>query len=433
MMFQLMLEKRFSPFFWTQFSGAFNDNLYKNALIIFIAFQPAENLPFDANTLNNFCAGIFILPFLVFSPIAGQIADKFEKSKMIQRVKSLEILIMGLAVIGFYLQNLAILITILFLMGIQSTLFGPVKYSYLPQHLSKNELTGGTSLVSMGTFFAILMGTILSGILFEYDHKIFYVSFAVLVTALGGWLFSLFIPATRAADPDIQFDFHWFRQSRDLMGIVKKEPTVMIAIIGISWFWLYGALFLTQLPNYTAKDLGGTPLLVTVFFAIFSLGIGLGALLCNRLSSGHIEKGLVPLGALGLTVFSIDLLFATPALHTGIAQSVQVFMNQSAHWRIIIDLICISLAGGIYIVPLYAVMQYKSPLQYRSRVIAANNILNAVFILAGAIMSMVVLGSGFSIPQLFCFIGILNIIFMLYLLRRDPEYFQRFKARFWLG
>ena len=429
--FDLLRQRRFGPFFWTQFLGAGNDNVYKNALVIFVAFQAAAQAGLDANTLVNLAAGIFILPFVLLSATAGQLADKYEKSRLIRYIKVFEIAIMVVGAIGFWRQNLLLLFLALALMGVHSTIFGPVKYSILPQSLKPDELVGGNGLVEMGTFVAILLGTIAGGLLVAIvPGGPLYAGAAAIVIAVAGWLVSRGIPHTPAVAPDLAINWNPFTETARSLKFAYGNRIVWLSMLGISWFWFYGATFLTQFPNFAKDVLGGGEHVVTLLLALFSIGIGVGSLLCERMSGRKVELGLVPFGSIGLTIFAIDLWFATRSMHaTGLA-GVAEFLAEPGHWRVVADLMLIGLFGGFYIVPLYALIQERSAPTHRSRIIAANNIMNAVFMVASAGMAIGLLATGVSIPGLFLVTGILNAVIAFYIYTLVPEFLMRFLA--WL-
>ncbi len=429
--FDLLRQRRFAPFFWTQALGAGNDNIYKNALVIFVAYHAAHLSTIDANTLVNLAAAVFILPFVLFSATAGQLADKFEKSRLIRYIKVFEIAIMVIGFMGFWWQSLPLLFGALLLMGLHSTLFGPVKYAILPQHLKNEELVGGNGLVEMGTFVAILIGTIVGGLLVavQPNGPVFAGTVAVAV-AVAGWLVSRAIPLTPAAAPGLSINWNPVTETWKNLRFAQGNRVVWLSMLGISWFWFYGATFLTQFPNFAKNVLGGDEHVVTFLLASFSIGIGVGSLLCERLSGGRVELGLVPFGSIGLTVFAVDLWFATHAMYaTGLA-GVGAFLAQPAHWRVTADLVLIGLFGGFYIVPLYALIQERSEPSHRSRIIAANNILNALFMVVSAGLAIAMLAAGVSIPGLFLATGILNAFVAMYIYRLVPEFLMRFLA--WL-
>ena len=426
--FTLMKERRFLPFFITQFLGAFNDNVFKNALIILIAFQMAATDPAHANTLINLCSGLFVLPFFLFSATAGQLSDKYEKSRYIRWVKLLEIGIMLGAAAGFLLNSVALLIAMLFMMGFHSTLFGPVKYSILPQHLKPQELVGGNAWIEMGTNMAILLGTMLGGILIAWQDGHLWVSVAVVLIAVCGFLSSLTIPKAPPAAPDLKINWNPVTETWRILQLTRQNFTVFQSVLGISWFWFLGSVYLAQLPNFTKLTLGGSEHVVTLLLTLFAVGIGIGSLLCERLSGRMVEIGLVPFGSIGLTVFGIDLFFAAPSppVSGGELLGVGAFLTQPGSWRVILDIVLIGTFGGIYIVPLYALVQQRSEPSQLSRVIAGNNILNAVFMVAAALIAVLMLQQGLTIPQLLLVMAVFNAAVALYIFTLVPEFLMRF-------
>lgn len=421
--FALLRTRRFLPFFLTQFAGAFNDNIFRNALIILIAFTAA-----DSDLLINLCAALFILPFFLFSATAGQIAEKFEKSRLIRVIKLAEIAIMALAAVAFVAGNLAALIALLFLMGTQSTFFGPVKYAILPQQLREEELVGGNGLVEMGTFVAILLGTVAGGLLIAGGAESWLIGAALVLVAALGWLASRAIPLSPAAAPDLRIDWNVLRETIHIVRIARRKRAVYLSILGISWFWMLGAVYLTQFPNYTRFTLGGNEQVVTLLLATFSFGVGVGSMLCERLSGRTIELGLVPFGSIGLSLFGLDLFFAGNEPWQGEAlRGAGAFLADPASWRVIADLLLIGVFGGFYAVPLYALIQFRTEPEYRSRVIAANNIFNALFMVGSAVLSVALLkGAGLSIPQLFLVMTALNVGVAVYIYSLVPEFLMRF-------
>jgi len=427
--FQLLRERRFAPFFWTQFLGAANDNIYKNALVIFVAYHAAATAAFDANTLVNLAAGLFILPFVVLSATAGQVADKYEKSRLIRFIKILEIAIMLIGTAGFYTHSLTLLFAALLLMGVHSTMFGPVKYAILPQTLRPEELVGGNGMVEMGTFVAILLGTIAGGVLVAVPGVgPVLAGAAAIAVAVAGWLVSRGIPVTPAAAPDLAINWNPVTETWKNLRFAYGTRVVWLSMLGISWFWFYGATFLTQFPNFAKDILGGDEHVVTFLLALFSVGIGVGSLLCERLSGHKVEIGLVPFGSIGLSLFAVDLWLATRHMHATSLVGIVEFLREPGHLRVVADLVLIGLFGGFYIVPLYALVQERSEPAYRSRIIAANNILNAIFMVASAGLAIALLGAGLSIPHLFLVTGILNALVAIYIYRLVPEFLMRFLA-----
>jgi 1-acyl-sn-glycerol-3-phosphate acyltransferase len=425
--FELFSQRRFMPFFMTQGLGAFNDNIFKNALAALLVFKGSQLGGLNTDQVVNLSALVFILPFFLFSALFGQFADKFEKSVQIRRIKLFEVVIMLLATLGFWLSNVALLLFVLFLLGLQSTIFGAIKYGILPQILRREELVGGNALIEMGTFVAILLGTIagpqLAGIEASWPY---WVGSAGLAVAVTGWLFSLRVPVAEAAAPDLKINWNIFSETLRNLKFLNDNKVVLNSVLGISWFWFFGATFLVQIPSYSQNVLGGDENLMSGLLALFIIGISTGSLLCERLSGKQVEIGLVPFGAMGLTLFGLDLFFASPTV-PGADVTIGHFLSSGANWRIIVDLLLIGVFGGFYIVPLYALVQSRSEPSHRSRVIAGLNILNALFMVVAAVMAMLVLGpAGLSIPELFLITAILNAIVAIYIFTLVPEFLMRF-------
>ena len=419
----LLKTRRFLPLFITQFLGAMNDNIIKQALIVMIIFSLLDSSDMDPGILVTIAAGIFILPFFLFSATAGQIADKFEKSASIQRIKFVEILIMATACFGFYLSNTWFLILVLFLMGTQSSFFGPLKYGILPNHLKERELIGGNALIETGTFLAILIGTIIGGLLIVIENGTAIISTILFLIALVGWAVSRSIPTAAAADPNLKINYNILQEIGRMMGRARQTRTVFLSIIGISWFWLVGATFLSQFPNYSKTLLGGNASVVTLFMFTFSLGIGIGSYGCTKLLKGVISAKYVPLSAFALTVFIIDLYFASVDLSApgGALITASDFLNTPTNLRILFDLAAISICGGLYTVPLYAILQNDSDPKTRSRIIAANNLMNALFMVVGAIVATGMLALDWTIPEVFLSLAIANCFVGLYITRLLPS------------
>lgn len=428
--FDLLHTARFWPLFLTQLFGALNDNIYKNALMIFIAFTLADRVAVNGSILVIIAGGIFILPFFLFSAFAGQVADKFEKSCLIRRIKLAEILIMCLATAGFLSQSLFVLMAVLFLMGSQSAFFGPLKYGILPQHLQPEELTGGNGLVQMGTYLAILGGTMIGGILVAAGAwGPAYVSATVIAVAVLGWYASRYIPLASASDESLAVDWNLFRQTWRITGYAVSDKRIFMIIIAISWFWFIGATFLSLVPGYTRDVLSGNEHVATLLLTAFSIGIGTGSLLCEKLSRGRIEPGLVPLGAIGLSLFSLDLFFTgIPDLGTHYINEVDasLFLARLAGWRVLIDLILIGLFGGIYIVPLFALLQHRAEPRHRARVIAAANILNALFMVGSAMITTLLIYRSVPIPVIFLLIAAANAVITGFIFTRFREFPRNF-------
>ena len=427
--FRLLRERRFLPFFLTQFLGAFNDNVYKNALVVLITFQAAHLGADSPGVLVNLAAGVFILPFFLFSATAGQLADKYEKSRLIRATKLLEIAVMALAVLGFAQMSLPLLLGVLFLMGTQSALFGPAKYAIIPQQLADDELVGGNALVEMGTFLAILAGTIGAGLLMSGKGYQSAVGIAIVATAVAGYLSSRAIPRFAASLPQLQLDWNIFRQSWRIMHLgLGQRPAVSRSLIGSSWFWFLGAIYLTQIPNFAKDLLHGDESVVTLILTVFSVGIALGSMLCERMSGHKVEIGLVPFGSFGLSLFGI-LLWATSSSfpQASVAHDWLGLLQMGEAWSVLGSILGLGIFGGFYIVPLYALLQSRTEEHERARVIAANNILNALFMVAAAVVSILFLSvAKLSIPQLFLAISLMNLAVNAYIFKIVPEFTMRF-------
>ncbi len=429
--FGLLKTKRFRPFFLTQFLGAFNDNLFKNALVVLLTFQSAQWTTMKPEVLANLAAGIFILPFFLFSATCGQLADKYDKAMLARMVKVLEMGIMLVAAAGFALHSLPLLLSALFLLGLHSTLFGPVKYAILPQHLKEAELIGGNALVEAGTFVAILIGTLAGGLLAGAGVDPVWVAGAGFVVAALGWLASRGIPAAPAPAPQLVVSPNPLTETWRNIGFARENRTVFLSILGISWFWLYGALFLAQFPAFAKNVIGGGEGAVTLLLATFTIGIGIGSLLCERMSAKNVELGLVPFGSIGLTLFGLDLGIAAMPLSAGPEPlAVGALLAHGGTWRILFDLFMIGLFGGFFIVPLYALVQLRSAPEQRARIIAANNIMNALFMVVGAGAAAGLLGAGLSIPVLFAVAAVCNAAVAFFIYGLVPEFLLRFLA--WL-
>lgn len=426
--FALLRQRRFAPFFWTQFAGAANDNLFKFAFTVMVTYQ--LSVSWMPPALAGLVIGaLFILPFLLFSATAGQLTDKYEKTRIIRFVKNLEIAIMLVAGAGFVAGSAAILLGCVFLMGLHSTLFGPVKFAYLPQALNERELTGGNGMVEMGTFVAILLGNVAGGLLVALPgigHTT--VALACLALALLGRLVAQFIPPAPATDPGLTVNWNPVSETWRNLKLAHGNTVVFRSLLGISWMWFFGAVFLSQFPSFAKDVLHGNEQVASLLLVVFSVGIGIGSLLCEVLSRRHVEIGLVPLGAIGMSVFAIDLYFASRALPPSEVLTLAAFAAQPAHWRVMADLLLLSLFAGLYSVPMYALIQMRSQPTHRARIIAANNILNALFMIASAVLAGALLSAGFTVPQIFLFTGIANAVVAFYIFLLVPEYLLRFVA-----
>lgn len=405
---KLLRGRRFASLFLTQLAGAFNDNLFKNALVIMITFRAANA------QLVALAGGLFILPFFLFSATAGQLADKLSKTKLIRVVKLAEIAVMAVAAYGFVVDDLDLLLGVLFCMGLQSAFFGPAKYSVLPELLAERDLVGGNALVEMGTFVAILAGTIAGGIAIAVDARgPAIVAIAVVIVAIAGFVASLFIPSLPAAAPELEISRDPIRPTLETYRITKANRPVFLSILGISWFWFLGASLITLLPLYAKGELAGDESMVTFMLALFCVGIAAGSLLCERLSHRQLELGLVPFGSIGMSLFLVDL-FAIGSTPSVIRASV--------------DLAGLATFGGLFTVPLYTMIQQRSDPATRSRVIAGNNILNAAFMVVASLMLMGLFALGLDIPRIFGVLAILNAAVAVYVYTVIPEFLLRFVA-----
>jgi 1-acyl-sn-glycerol-3-phosphate acyltransferase len=423
--FRLLSQRRFLPFFLTQFSGAFNDNLFKNVLLLLITYVAGGLAGLSVNIVVNVAALLFILPFFLFSGIAGQLADKYEKSGFIRWVKLAEILIMAAAAIGLWFQWYELLLLLLFLMGTQSTFFGPVKYAILPQVLKTRELVGGNALVGMGTFVAILLGTIAAGLLMgsEQPHRL--AAIGVFGMAVIGYLVARQIPTTGTTHRELKIGLNPLRETWHLMRLAATNRSVLLCVMAISWFWFLGAAYLTQFPNFAQTDLMGDETVVTLLLAIFTVGIALGSMVCERLSGHRIELGIVPIGSLGLTLFGLDLYLSMPANPS--PTTWWTIVTDAEYRRVAIDLLGIGVSGGLFIVPLYAFVQQQTPEHRRAQIIAALNVFNALFMVVSAIMGVIMLGIiGISIPEFFLVLSIMNLIVAGFVYQQLPEFALRF-------
>ena len=430
--FALLRQRRFAPFFWTQFSGAANDNLFKFAFTVMVTYQLSVSwLP---PALAGLAIGaLFILPFLLFSATSGQLTDKFEKTRVIRFVKNLEIVIMLIAAAGFMATDVdlqaVILLGCTFLMGLHSTLFGPVKFAYLPQALTERELTGGNGMVEMGTFVAILLGQVVGGLIVAIPGVgPAYVAFACIAMALVGRAVAQFIPLAPATDQALKINWNPVTETWRNLKLANTNIVVFRSMLGISWMWFFGAVFLSQFPSFAKEVLHGNEQVASLLLVVFSIGIATGSLLCEVLSKRHVEIGLVPLGAIGMSVFAIDLYFASRGLPASPMLGLQAFVAQPAHWRVMADLALLSLFAGLYSVPMYALIQLRSLPTHRARIIAANNILNALFMIVSAVLAGALLKANFTIAQIFLFTGLANAVVAFYIFMLVPEYLLRFIA-----
>ena len=428
--FALLGQRRFAPFFWAQFLGAGNDNLFKFAFTVMVTFGAASASSLAPALVVQMIAALFILPFLLFSATSGQLADKFDKATLIRFVKSLEIAIMAIALYGFTAKSVPVLLGCTFLLGVHSTLFGPVKYAYLPQHLNERELTGGNGMVEMGTFVAILLGNVVGGLLIAVPEVgPSYVAWSCLALAVLGRVSAQFVPNAPATDAALTINWNPVTETWRNLKLAHENVVVFRSLLGISWMWFFGAVFLTQFPSFAKDVLGGNEQVASLLLVVFSVGIAIGSLLCETLSRRHVEIGLVPFGAFGMSLFAVDLYFASRGIvHPDTALTLGQFVAIGANWRVMADLALLALFAGLYSVPMYALIQMRSMPSHRSRIIAANNILNALFMIGSAAMAALLLKAGVTVPQLFLITGLLNLVVAGYIFLIVPEYLLRFIA-----
>ncbi|MDQ7994289.1 MAG: MFS transporter [Luteibacter sp.] len=424
--FSLLATRRFAPFFWTQALGAFNDNAFRNAMVMLVAFQ--MSLPdAEVSLYTNLAPALFILPYFLFSATAGQLAEKFEKTRIIRYVKLFEIAAMTIAAVGFFTHHVSLLLVVLFLMGIHSTVFGPIKYSILPQTLDRSELVGGNALVEMGTQLAMLIGMIVgNSLMLIAGYGTLAASLTTIAIAVTGYLVSRSVPPAPATAPDLKFNWNPLSETWRVLKITNADRAVFNAVLGISWFWFFGTVMIAQLPNYTRHILGGDGSVNTLVLTLFSLGTGVGSLMCERLSGKRVEIGLVPMGAFGLTVFAVDLFFARPGVTPGASLDWLAFLAVPGAWRAALDLTMIGAFAGFYVVPLFAFVQSRAPRDRLSRVIAGNNIVNALFICAASGFGIGLTALGLSVPTIFLVTGLINIAVAVYIFTLVPEFMMRF-------
>ena len=422
----LLRSRRFVPMFATQFFGALNDNVFKQALLLVITYGWLATQSASVSTLNNLAALLFILPYFIFSATAGQIADKYERSQLVRWLKLIEIGIMLLGTVGFLMGNLWILLMALFLMGTHSTFFGPIKYAILPEILKPHELMSGNALFQSGTSIAILVGMILGGTVISLSQgNLLWISLTVLTIAVLGYLASRLILPQRVANPDLSIDWNFFRTSYQTLRYAKGLPLIFTGLLGNSWYWFYGATYLTQIPQMTQQNLHASENVVSLLLTLFSVGIGVGSLLCRKLGGSAVNIKMVPYGAVGLTVFALYLagsLYFVPAISGDLIGIAELFSGEMAYYHVMLAVSLLGISGGFYIVPLYAMMQAYSPRSHRARVVAANNILNAVFMVSSAIFSIVILSIiQLDLQILFAITALMSAGFSFWLLKRLPR------------
>ncbi len=428
--FGLLTERRFLPFFLGQSLGAFNDNVFKQGLVALVVFVGAIDVGMPAASFSLLAGALFIAPFFLFSALGGQLADKYDKARLARWIKGLEVLLMALAAVGFLLKSAPLLLAVLFLLGLQATLFGPLKYGILPQVLSEAELTGGNGLVESATMVAILLGTLVGTALVGIPGDgLVLISVVAVGTALIGWIAALAMPSTAAVAPDLQINWNPFSETWRSLKFLTGNRTVFLSCLGISWFWFFGSMYFLILPVYVRDVIGGATPVYTLMLALFSVGTGVGALLCELLSRRKVEIGLVPFGSIGMTLFGLDLYFALPAASGNSGLSIAAFLATAYGWRIVIDLVLMAIFSGFFIVPLFALIQQRSEASHRSRVIGANNILNALFMVAASLLGWGLMnGIGLTLPQVLLVTALCNAVVAVYIYTLVPEFLLRFIA-----
>lgn len=423
--FALFAKRRFYSMFATQFFGSFNDNIFRQALILVLTFSAAAKMDVDVSVLNNLAALLFILPFFLFSALAGQIADKYEKSKLTRMIKLLECLIMILATAGFMLEIYWLLFVALFLMGTQSSFFGPIKYAYLPQAMHQDELVGANALFQTGTSLSILFGMIVAGYLVQMSNSTYWTCAILLSIAVIGYITARQIPTTPAMQPSLKINWNIVSTSWSTIRYLRSLPLLFFVILGNSWFWFYGATFLTQIPQFSKDILHGNQSVVIFMLMLFSIGVSIGSLLCKKLSKNSISLHLLPYGIAGLSIFAVDMYFSLSG-HSANASTlldISGVLQNPANYRVFTDLFFLGFSGGLYIVPLYAYMQAYAPESHRARIVGANNIFNALFMVISAIFAIITLTKlDFSLPQLFMITGIINLGFGIFIYYKLKKY-----------
>ncbi|TFW33575.1 MFS transporter [Massilia horti] len=428
--FSLLAQRRFGPFFWTQFLGAFNDNLFKTALIVVLTYDTTRWTTASPALLNNLIPGLFILPFVLLSATAGQVADKVEKGRLARAVKLLEVGIMLVTGLGWLTHTLWLLVLGVVGMGLHSTLFGPVKYAYLPQHLKSEELVGGNGVIEMGTFVGILLGEIIGAVLVAQPSGVVLIASGTLAVAVLGLATSWRIPSSPAPAPELKISGNFLAESWRNLSYSRQNRTVFLSMLGNSWFWFYGALVLSQFPVFAKDYLHGDHSVFVLLLTVFSLGIGAGSLLCEKLSGRKVEIGLVPFGSIGLSLFGIDLYFASLGYSNSATVGAAGLLAQPGVLRILADLLLLGVFGGFYIVPLFALIQTRCDPKHVARTIAGTNILNALFMVAAAGVAILMIKNGFTIPEMFLATALMNAVVALYIFSLVPEFLMRFLA--WL-
>ena len=428
--FALLGQRKFAPLFVTQFLGAFNDNVFKSALSLLFVYGGLVALE-SQDIVVNLAAALFILPFFLFSALAGQLADKYPKELLIRRIKIGEILIASFGAVAVFSGNVTLMLAVLFLLGLQSTFFGPLKFSILPQHLHETELIGGNAQIEMGTFVSILLGTLIGGVIAGLADSSTLLTVLIITVAVGGYIASRFIPHAPPSDPDLVINWNFWSETRHLINMAAERHSILLSVMGISWFWLLGSALLAQFPGLTERVLLGDTTVVTLILCVFTLSIAMGSLACEKLSGHHIEIGLVPMGALGIAIAGVHMYFSiqnVAELSAGQAHRGWLeFLGAPGSIRLLLDFLAIGFFGGMFIVPLMAFIQSNTPEDRRARIIAVNNIMNAIFMVSGSLFAIVMLrGGGSGIPNLLLTLIIMHIAVTAFIFKQVPVFIMRF-------
>lgn len=421
---------RFIPFFWTQFFGAVNDNCFKNALAVIITYRGIQIAGMEPNAIVAMATGIFIFPFFLFSATAGQLADKYEKSFLIRLTKWSELMVMAVASFGFFTENFVLLLMALFFMGAQSAVFGPLKYGIIPNLVKESELVSANAYVEIGTYLAILLGTVAGGIASGITDFELIITIGILLVAALGIVSSWFIPATQINSPELKVDWTILKPTWEIISYILPNRPILNTILGISWFWFLGAGMLAVMPAFSKDTLHAGEQVVTAFLALFTVGIAVGGILCERLSFKRVEIGLIPFGSIGMSIFLIDLWLAGNAWAPFTAESARFqildLVSRAGGWRILADLLLIAFFGGLFIVPLYAFLQYRGEQKHLARIIAGNNIISAMFMVASAGFVALLFVLDVKVPEIFLILSLVNIGVAVYIYSLVPEFTLRF-------
>jgi acyl-[acyl-carrier-protein]-phospholipid O-acyltransferase/long-chain-fatty-acid--[acyl-carrier-protein] ligase len=427
--FLLMKDRRFLPLFITQFLGAFHDNLFKNALIVLILYRIATQTGMDQQTqslLTTAAAGTLVLPFFIFSAMGGQLADKFPKEKVIRLIKLAEVGIAILGAVSLFSGSIVLSFINLFALGAQSAFFGPCKYSILPEKIDRDELIGGNALLNTGTFLAILIGTIVGTTVMALDHGEIPIGILMILTAVAGYISSFYIPKGVAASPDLKINPNLATETYGVMRYTFSQGReIVLSLLGKGWFFCIGSLFISQFPNYVKGTLHAEETILTLFTVLFSIGIGVGGLLNNRLLHGAVSAVFVPLAALGITASSLDLYAATSHVvlnEDGSLMNLGQFISHPSHWRILMDVCLISAFGGLFVVPLAAILQDKTPESTRAQVMAGSSITDSLFMVGCAVIASLLIAAGWQVKDLFLAFALANMVVAVYICRLLPDY-----------